>query len=83
MKGVSTDRKRFEKTWEKEIKKNDYIIAGLKNGTLIKADEFKTVSSSHVVLVWKGHQIALVGIRTIESIRGRVDPWQNRRLIPG
>jgi len=61
----------FEKTWEREIKKSDYIVIYLRNGAVINAEKYEILSSRDIMLWWEEHWIALVRISTIKNIEGR------------
>ena len=64
---------KFEKNWEKEISKSDYIQIELKNGVIIIADKYELLGTD--ILVWiKDIWIALVPLKTIKKIEGKL--WE-------
>ena len=62
---------KFEKIWEREIKKSDYIMVYLKNGALINTEKYEIITS-HEIMLWYGdHWVALVPISVIKNVEGR------------
>jgi len=64
---------KFEKNWEKEISKSDYIQIELKNGVVILADKYELLGTD--ILVWiKDIWVAIVPLRTVKKLEGKL--WE-------
>jgi len=64
---------KFEKNWEKEISKGDYIQIELKNGVVILADKYELLGTD--ILVWiKDIWVAIVPLRTVKKLEGKL--WE-------
>jgi len=64
---------KFEKNWEKEISKGDYIQIELKNGVIIIADKYELLGTD--ILVWiKDIWVAIVPLRTVKKLEGKL--WE-------
>jgi len=64
---------KFEKNWEKEISKGDYIQIELKNGVVVLADKYELLGTD--ILVWiKDIWVAIVPLRTVKKLEGKL--WE-------
>jgi len=64
---------KFQKMWEKEISKGDYIQVELKNRVIIIADKYELLGSD--IMFWINDiWIALVPLKTIKKIEGKL--WE-------
>jgi len=62
---------KFEKNWEKEISKSDYIQIELKNRVVILTDKYELLGGD--ILVWiKDIWIGIVPLKTIKKLEGKI-----------